>query len=305
MARPLRIEYSGAFYHVYTRGIERRTIFKDKKDFEKFCAILETVQRVTAFICHSYCLMPNHYHLYLETPQSNLSKIMQEVNGKYTQYFNRRHKRVGPLFQGRFKAKVVDKDSYSQQLCRYIHLNPVKAKLCGRPARWQWSSYGAFMGEVRKPSFLEIHWLLEQIGGRSKFESFTRNGLADNWDPLDYSGDVPVMGSEEFIETIKGRVKGRKKDASLTGLRSLQKDGGVREVMKYVEAQSCDEKTRKKLLIYGLRCYTGLSLRDVGQKLGGMNPVAVSQAVRRFRQDADDDKKLSTLIRALSKKCQM
>lgn len=289
MARALRILYSGAFYHVYTRGLERREIFRDKKDFETFCSILAKVQKSTLFICHSYCLMPNHYHVYLETPHGNLSKIMQEINGRYTQYYNRRYKRVGPLFQGRYKAKLVDQDSYSQQLCRYIHLNPVKAKLAARPEVWKWSSYGVFIGRDKKPEFLESQWLLDQVGGKAQFEEFTMKGMEDLWDPLDSRGQEPVIGMPEFIEKIKEKLIGRPKDGSLTGLRMLQKDVRVKRIEDHVQKQKCDKRLRQKLLMYGLRCYTGLSLREVGEKAGGISPVAVSQAVRRFKETSRKD----------------
>ena len=305
MARPLRIDYPGAFYHAYTRGLERREIFRDKRDFETFLAVLAKVQKATAFICHSYCLMPNHYHAYLETPHANLSKIMQEINGKYTQYYNRRYKRVGPLFQGRFKSKLVDKDGYSQQLCRYIHLNPVKAKLCSRPSGYAWSSYAAFMGRAKKPDYLETGWLLKQIGGCLKFEEFTMRGLKDHWDPLDIRAADVVMGSEEFIGKMKEVVLTRPKDSSLTGLRTLQKDARVKAVESFVSKQTCDENDRKKLLMYGLRCYTGLSLKEVGVRAGNVSPIAVCQAVRRLKNGAREDRATSKLVKELDRKCKM
>ena len=305
MARALRIDYPGAFHHVYSRGLERREIFKDKKDFETFLVIFSKVQKATAFVCHSYCLMSNHYHIYLETPHGNLSKVLQEVNGKYTQYYNRRYKRVGPLFQGRFKAKLVDQDSYSQQLCRYIHLNPVKAKMCGKPGGYRWSSYGAFMGQTAKPEFLETDWLLKQVGGRMKFEAFTLKGFGDNWNPLKGRNTDVVMGSEEYIEKIKEMVMGRPKNSSLSGLRSLQKDARVKVVEKTVKEASCGERERKKLLMYGLRSYTGLSLKEVGEKVGGAGPIAVSQAVRRFKNAAQTDKVIASLICEVDRECKM
>src|SRR3989338_4817159 len=127
MARPLRIEYAGAFYHVMNRGLERREIFQSSQDYEKFLTLLDPLFDRYQVRLHSYCLMPNHYHLYVETPQGYLSKIMRQLDGVYTQSYNRRYKRVGPLLQGRYKAILIEKENYSLELSRYIHLNQVKA----------------------------------------------------------------------------------------------------------------------------------------------------------------------------------
>ena len=134
MARPLRIEFPSALYHVTSRGDRREPIFEDDEDRRKFLRVLaETVDRFN-WICHAYCLMTNHYHLVVETPEANLSKGMRQLNGVYTQASNRRHRRTGHLFQGRFKAILVDKDSYLLELTRYVVLNPVRAKMAtGRP----------------------------------------------------------------------------------------------------------------------------------------------------------------------------
>ncbi|OGX04343.1 MAG: hypothetical protein A3G87_04055 [Omnitrophica bacterium RIFCSPLOWO2_12_FULL_50_11] len=303
MARPLRIEYPGAFYHVYSRGLERREIFRDRCDFEKFLKILTEVQKARSFICHSYCLMPNHYHLYLETPLANLSKVMQETNGRYTQSYNRRYKRVGPLFQGRYKAKLIDEEAYSLQLSRYIHLNSVKAKMVKGPEGWEWSSYGAFMGKKKPEIFLETGWLLKQIGSRREFERFTLEGLHDSWDPVEANRRRPILGSERFVERIKARFVPQKKDSSLTGLRELRREDRLKDVEQCVRGLGCDEGLRKKLLLYGLRRYTALSLKEAGERVGGMKPVAVSQTVRRFVEEAERSKKINSLIQSLD--CKM
>jgi REP element-mobilizing transposase RayT len=137
MARPLRIEYAGAFYHITSRGNERKEIFKDEQDFVKFLTYLESsVQRYKAVI-HVYCLMSNHYHLLLETPLGNLSQIMRHINGAYTTHFNAKRQRAGHLFQGRYKAILVEADEYAGELSRYIHLNPVRAGVVRRPEEYR------------------------------------------------------------------------------------------------------------------------------------------------------------------------
>ena len=129
MARPLRIAFPGAFYHVTARGNERKAVFKSIRDRQKFIEYLETATERYNAVIHAYCLMDNHYHLLLETPSGNLPQIMQHINGAYTTYFNLKRVRAGHLFQGRYKAILVEMDEYAKELSRYIHLNPVRAKL--------------------------------------------------------------------------------------------------------------------------------------------------------------------------------
>src|SRR3972149_4573760 len=164
MARPLRIEYPGALYHVTARGNAREAIFRDDPDRGAFLVILGRVVERYNWLCHAYCLMGNHYHLLVETPDGDLSKGMRQLNGLYTQRSNRRHRRVGHIFQGRYKAILVDKDSYLLELCRYIVLNPVRAHLVKSVERWPWSSYRATVGERAAPAWLSTEALLAQFG---------------------------------------------------------------------------------------------------------------------------------------------
>jgi len=144
VARPLRIEYEGAVYHVTARGNEKRKVFFSRKDYGKFKEYLANAIEKFGFILHGYVLMTNHYHLIIETPEKNLSKIMHYINSSYTTYTNIKRKRHGHLFQGRFKAIVVDKDSYLLELSRYLHLNPVRANMAAKPEDYPYSSYGNF-----------------------------------------------------------------------------------------------------------------------------------------------------------------
>ena len=147
MARPLRIEYPGAFYHVMNRGLERRVIFRDRLDYQAFLHRCLEVHNRFKVIFHAYSLMPNHYHLMMETPAENLSRAMRHLDSVYTQGFNhRKERRVGPLFQGRYKAILIDKDAYALELSRYIHLNPVKAKIVNRPEDHAYSSFRYYVG---------------------------------------------------------------------------------------------------------------------------------------------------------------
>ncbi|MDH5536850.1 MAG: transposase, partial [Betaproteobacteria bacterium] len=154
MARPLRLEFAGAMYHVTARGNERQRIYLDDEDRRIYRDLLGKEVEQQGWVCYAYCLMDNHYHLLIETPEPNLVTGMRRLNGVYTQAFNRRHRRVGHLFQGRYKAIVVDKDAYLRELCRYIVLNPVRAKAVKTAQRWPWSSYRATSGEEPPPSWL-------------------------------------------------------------------------------------------------------------------------------------------------------
>ncbi len=160
MSRPLRVEYPGAVYHLTARGNARQKIFRDDTGREVFLQTLGQVISRYGWLWHAYCLMDNHYHLLVETPKPNLSGGMRQLNGVYTQAFNRRHSRAGHLFQGRYKAIVVEKQAHLLELCRYVVLNPVRVRP-RRPVRaWRWSSYRATAGLAPVPAFLTVDWVL-------------------------------------------------------------------------------------------------------------------------------------------------
>jgi len=203
MARPLRLEFPGAIYHVTSRGNARQRVFFTDADRELLLSILSGVVSRYGWICHAYCLMANHYHLLVETPKANLSIGMRQLNGMYTQAFNRRHERVGHLFQGRFKAILVERKSHLLELCRYIVLNPVRIKGSAKAQTWKWSSYRATAGLASVPEFLSTDWILQQFArNRSQaqrlYREFVREGLASRpWEEL--KGQI-YLGSEAFIE---------------------------------------------------------------------------------------------------------
>jgi putative transposase len=154
MSRPLRIEFAGGLYHVTSRGDGREAIFLGGEDRRLFLGVLSEVVPDFNWAVHAYCLMDNHYHLLIETPDGNLSKGMRQLNGVYTQRFNRQHGRVGHVFQGRYKAIIVQKESYLLELARYVVLNPVRARMVRSPAEWPWSSYRATAGLCDAPFWL-------------------------------------------------------------------------------------------------------------------------------------------------------
>ena len=202
MARPLRLEFSGAVYHVTSRGNARQNIVLDNRDRSLFLSLLAHVVDRYGWLCHAYCLMDNHYHLLIETPKPNLSLGMRQLNGRYTQTYNRRHERVGHLFQGRFTAILVEKEAHLLELCRYVVLNPVGAKLVPHPRQWAWSSYRATAGEMRAPDWLTTGWILGQFGARvgparERYRSFVaeRRGAARPWEQL--TGQI-YLGTADF-----------------------------------------------------------------------------------------------------------
>ena len=212
MARPLRIQYPGALYHITTRGNARRAIFKDDRDRQLFLDTLKKVAGLCNWLCHAYCLMDNHFHLVIETPEGNLAKGMRQLNGIYTQAYNRRHRRVGHLFQGRYKAIIVDKDSHLLEVCRYVVLNPVRARLVENVGRWKWSSYGGTAGLAKPHGALTTDWLLAQFGAKKaraeeKYREFVREGLGGE-SIHDEVKAQSILGREDFVEKLIGRVRG-------------------------------------------------------------------------------------------------
>ena len=211
MTRPLRIEFPGAIYHVTSRGNARRKIFLDDEDRQAFLATLAWVVERFGWICHAYCLMGNHFHLLIETPDPNLSRGMRQLNGVYTQGFNRRHRKVGHLFQGRFKAILVERDSYLLELARYVVLNPVRAKMVKAPEGYAWSSYRPTMGLDPVPPGLSIDWLLSQFAktkpvARRRYTVFVHAGIGQVSPWRNLKGQI-LLGSETFIEKLAPQLK--------------------------------------------------------------------------------------------------
>ena len=212
MARPLRIEYDGAIYHITSRGNARKPIFKDDEDRILFLDTLHKVNKRYNWLCHAYCLMNNHYHILVETPDGNLCKGMRQLNGVYTQSFNRRHKRVGHIFQGRYKAVLIEKESHLLEVCRYVVLNPVRAKAVKKPEEWKWSSYRATAGMEPLPHCLRREWILGQFGTKKgwsekKYKEFVEAGIGEEPIWRKVRGQI-LFGEEGFVEKFITYLKG-------------------------------------------------------------------------------------------------
>jgi putative transposase len=211
MSRPIRIEFPDALYHVTARGDRREEIFEDDADRQMFLSILEQVITQFNWLCHAWCLMDNHYHLMIQTPDGNLSKGMRQLNGVYTQASNRRHRRVGHLFQGRFKAILVDSDAYLLELTRYVVLNPVRAGMVKKPDDWLWSSYRASVGLEPAAPWLEVEGLLAQFGKRrslaqQRYAQFVSEGINANSPWSDLKGQV-FLGDDQFVERMQAYIQ--------------------------------------------------------------------------------------------------
>jgi len=206
MARSLRIEYEGALYHVTSRGNAGEDIFLEDSDRATFLEVLDHVVGRYGWVCHAYCLMTNHYHLLIETPRPNLSKGMRQLNGVYTQAFNRRHGRTGHVLEGRFKAILVEKENHLLELARYVVLNPVRAGMVRSARDWPWSSYRATGGEARVSRFLTVTWVLSQFAedperATREYRRFVKEGRGvEVWDELRHG---ILLGKDEFVEALR------------------------------------------------------------------------------------------------------
>jgi REP element-mobilizing transposase RayT len=205
MARPLRIEFPGALYHVTSRGNAREPIFLTDGDRRLFLSILGEVVEQCRWLCPAYCLMENHYHLVVETLEANLSQGMRQLNGVYTQRLNQRHNRVGHLFQGRYKGILVERESHLLELARYVVLNPTRAGMVDDPTDYAWSSLRATLGLAQTPEWLAVDPLLRHFGSRQRYHEFVREGIAmrSPWSELRGS----LLGSAGFVRSAGRHMK--------------------------------------------------------------------------------------------------
>lgn len=307
MARPLRIEYPGAFYHVTSRGNEKKDIFRDTKDRQRFLRYLESATERYGASMHVYCLMSNHYHLLLETPRGNLSEIMRHINGAYTTYFNVRHQRAGHLFQGRYKAILVEFDEYAKELSRYIHLNPVRAGIVENPGKYPWSSYQYYVGHRKAPAWLVAGFILSYFSkkvssARKTYREFVQTFIGPEYEsPLQNVVASTILGSSDFVQKIKERyVDTEKVDRNLPALRELITGITTIERVK-TEVESVfgnDAKLSRKVSLYVCHRYSGLKLKEIGNHFG-IGESGVSEASRRVALRIDTDRRLRKKIQII------
>lgn len=291
MARPLRINYPGAFYHVTSRGNEQREVFKGQRDREKFLSYLESAFERYGAVIHCWCLMGNHYHLLLETPGGNLPQIMRHLNGAYTTYFNVKRRRSGHLFQGRYKAFLVEADAYALELSRYIHLNPVRAGLAARPEDYPWSSYRNYIGRAVTPAWLKTGQILGCVaanaeGAPSRYREFVEDRLGKEYEsPLQGAVAGTILGRLAFIDKVKhNHVHSRALANDVPALRQLTARPTVEEILAAVgEEMGAREKEARRIGLHLCHILSGLSLRQLGE-IFGMGETALCEASRRMRR---------------------
>lgn len=214
MARPLRIEYPGAVYHITNRGNDKKAVFKDDQDRETFLKILAHVNKRYHWLCHGYCLMDNHYHLVIETPDGNLSLGMRQLNGVFTQARNKRYNKTGHLFQGRYKAILIQKDTHLLEVCRYVVLNPVRARMVEQPEDWAWSSYRTTAGKEPSHPCLTKDWILGQFSrtratAEKKYRQFVAWGIDKETIWTEVKGQA-ILGEDDFIDSLVDHLKRHK-----------------------------------------------------------------------------------------------
>jgi putative transposase len=246
MSRPLRIEFAGALYHLTSRGDGREDIYLDDADRELFLQVLGQVCERFNWVCHAYCLMGNHYHLLVETREGNLAQGMRQLNGVYTQGFNRKHRRVGHVFQGRYKAILVHKDSYLLELARYIVLNPVRAQMVRSAREWRWSSYRATCAQAAVPSWLHTDWILSTFGKRKvdaieRYQVFVAQGKGQP-SPWQQLKNQIYLGDAQFVVKMQKQLTD---DALLDDIPILHK----RPVAKPLADYARKHKTRDEAIM--------------------------------------------------------
>jgi len=288
MARPLRIEYPGAFYHVTSRGNEQKDIFKSDVDRERFLSYLVSAGERYGAVFHAYCLMTNHYHLILETPLGNPSLIMKHINSSYAKYFNIKHKRVGHLLQGRYKAILVEADAYAAELSRYIHLNPVRAGMVKSPEEYRWSSYRFYIegGEssCRNTGFILGYFGTEGPESRRNYKSYVNEKVAGGYfSPLMEVVASTILGSEDFVREIREKMlNDRLPDRELPALRELKESPRTEQIYENTRKVFVDNFKLARLAgIYLCHRYSDAKLKEIGD-LFLLSDSGVTQASRRF-----------------------
>jgi len=316
MARQLRIEFENAFYHITSRGNQRDKIFYDASDRGRFLKILTRTKERYGFMLHGYALMDNHYHLLMETPKANLSQIMQNINTSYTVYMNRKYHRSGHLLQGRFKGIIVDKDRYLISLSRYLHLNPVRAKLVKRPVDYPWTSYRVFIGLKRDNSLVDKEETLLYFSKRinravKAYRDFVEADARKEENPFTAMEAGLLLGSRPFKAKVLGLIEKMKVDEEIVQAKKLRKRVPIGSVIK--ACQLYYGKSREALVdrvkgnegrqvaIYLAKILSGERGKEIGRYFGIKGP-AVSDTIKRMEGRLDKESQLRKTIEFLKGK---
>ena len=324
MVRPLRLQYPDAVYHVTCRGNEQKDIFRDNGDRKRFLQYLDQSLSTYTVKLYSYVLMSNHFHLLLETPLGNLGEFMRHFNISYTGYFNRRHRRVGHLYQGRYKSIVVDKDAYLSVVSRYIHLNPIRTRSLVKASPrekihylnyYPWSSLHGYLEKRKREPFIEYGVVLGEYGGdtgRGR-RAYQKALYADIAGGLEIKGKIigqSLLGGEEFITWVSRTFLKGKQDRESSSLREIRKYRAketILDVIKGVTGKTIEEIREEKgavrqMAMEFLYRVGGLKGHEIG-KLLGIGYTSVSQERRRLKERLRNDRNLQALFTRLNAKC--
>ena len=323
MARPLRIEYPDAWYHVMNRGRRGESVFADAKDFETFLVVLKESSEMFDLRVAAFCLMSNHYHLLVQTPSANLSRIMRHVNGVYTQRYNRRRKIDGQLFRGRYKCILVEEDNHLLELLRYIHQNPIRAKLCNSVEGYPWSSHHGYISSAKKWDWLHKEFLLAMFSekqARTKKEYLDFILKNDSPEITEFNNKKnlsSVFGSRDFLDWVKKKFYSLKKHSEIPQTRQLapsiadikkavsQSYGIEEQVLVHTKRGQVNEP--RNVAIYLARKSSGLTLERIGREFGLEKYSSVSSIVTRTEKRISENKKMRKkmgIIRRMLKKSQ-
>jgi REP element-mobilizing transposase RayT len=313
MARPLRIEFPDAVYHVMNRGGGRQKTFLRKEDYRAFLKTLAEVHELWRVEVFAYCLLGNHYHLCLRTPEGNLSRIMRHLDGLYTQRFNRAHRRDGALFRGRYKAIVVNADEYLASVVRYIHLNPVQARLVKEPGAYPWSSHPAYLHPNKAPIWLNVGQVLGGFATPRAFHEFVLSGN-DRLIKEFYSRhrQSPILGSGDFLDRIKHKLSrmGREHPRyERVGLRPsvdvvlcfVAQEYGL-PVETLVKGRRGKENEARKVAMYLVKRLCDLTLQETAQRFNVGSYGVVGWACHGVQSKMDSDKKLRKRVEILKQR---
>lgn len=303
MTRPLRLEFAGALYHLTARGDRQESIFLDDSDRRRFLELLGKEIQQQGWLCYAYCLMDNHYHLLIETPQANLVRGMRRLNGVYTQWFNRRRKKPGHVFQGRYKSILVDKDNYLLELCRYIVLNPVRAEMVKAPGEWRWSSYRASVGASVVPKWLAVDAVISLFSRRrSNYRKFVMEGIGQGtvWEGL--TGQI-YLGEESFLERMQDMADGK----PVRGVAKVQRQphmakapeilGRVAQEFGIPVERVLDRRHKEAywLGVYLLRRVGNLTLAEVANR-AGVTVARISQIQTKI-ENGEKSRKMAAVLK--------
>lgn len=277
MSRPVRIEFPGAHYYVTSKGLNDKSVFRDKEDRAVFLNVLSGVVSRFGWMLHSYVMMDSHYHLVVECPQANLSKGMRQLNGVYTQHFNRRHIEDGPLFQGRFRSVLFEAENYLLPLCRHVVLNPVRVSASASAQQYKWSSHKATAGQAKAPEFLSTEKVLGQFGKRAKenqrkYREYVKAGIDEASPLLDRSSQV-LLGSPQFIGEMQPILNGEK--LAKRGPKQARRRRSLPVLFRNVDQKT---KAERNELIRKAHIDHGYTLMEIGEHLG-LHYTTVSKVV--------------------------